>query len=101
MELDDFVADPPCAIPDDATFLAAMRFAEDTQGLAASFVAELAATAAVYSRSVARLVDSLLESKSHLLEEIVQVDLRVENQRFMDEIHEAISVVNDIGITHG
>lgn len=101
VQLDDFIADPPCAIPDDAAFLAAMRFAGDTSGLAASFVGELAATAAVYSRSVARLVDALLESKPHLLEEIANADLNVENQRFMDEIHEAISAVNDTGISHG
>lgn len=100
-DLAAFLADPPCASPDDAACLEAMRFAADSAGLAAAFVGQLAATAAVYARAVARLVDSLLDGEGALVEKIRRGVGKGEDARFVDEVHAAVATVDDIGISHG
>lgn len=99
-------APPPCDVPDDEEFLdllESMRFAGDTRGIALSFVGELAATAAIYARSVARLVDHLLSEKPQLLADVVSVNLDGDGELkgVISGLCEAIDAVNDTGVEHG
>lgn len=96
-------ADVPCEVPDDEEFLdllEGMRF-EGARDMAVSFVGELAATAAIYARSVARLVDHLLGENTELLEDIKQVNLASDDRGLMDRVHQAIKAVNDTHVSHG
>ena len=97
----DFIADPPCDNPDDASFLNIVRNAEDTAGLASSFVGEVAATAAVFARCVATVVDRRLNGKTHLLQQLTNPDCDDSDPQLVQAVCEAVYEVNDIGISHG
>ena len=97
----DFFMDsePPCEAPDDEgflDFLESMRFAPDTRAVAAGFVGELAATAALYARTAARVLDRVLTEGGELL-----AALSGAGPLDMTRLHAEIEAVNDTGVARG
>lgn len=98
---DGFVAQPPCAVPDVASFLPTLRLCGNSQGLASAFVGDLAASAAVLARCVARLVDRLLDGETHLRNELALAGLGVTDKQIAEQVYEAVRGMDDVGVEHG
>ena len=73
-----------------------MRFAPDTRAVAAGFVGELAATAALYARTAARVLDRVLTEGGELL-----AALSGAGPLDMTRLHAEIEAVNDTGVARG
>ena len=102
MSPDFYEAAAPCETPDDGgfvDFLDDMKSSPDTQATAMGFVGGLAATAAVYARTVARLVDRVFTQGGATLEALKQSALR--DEEIMARLREDLVAVNETGVAHG
>ena len=91
--------EPPCEVPDDEgflNFLDDVRNDPDTRDVAAGFVGELAATAALYARTAARVLDRVLTEGGELLAALAGA-----GPLDMARFHAEIEAVNDTGVARG
>ncbi|GJE92324.1 linoleate 10R-lipoxygenase domain-containing protein [Phanerochaete sordida] len=87
-------------VPDDGEILAALRF-EDVPCLSAHYVGELAATAALFARCVARVVDELLDGGAPLRAELARTDLLATDPGLVEAVCAKVEEMNDVGVSHG